>query len=430
MNKEQQILTDHILSDELSRDGNPFPQFIIDNQKRLSQVFLDENHSMDFSKLSAMEVILYFIDTEIYIYPFIDENKTLIQLFKKPEFLNIEQQLEITASSPTKIGLAGGGSDFTDYFEEGKQGHVINCAINLYSTCKLITREDKSISITTINDAEKIEAKSLSELINHKQIGLIATILNFLSPHFGFNLNLSTDFPIGSGLGGSSSITLSILSAFNELLVEKWNKMELVQMAFLCERILFDNSGGWQDQYAIALGGIHEIKFNRNQHLLNKIPLSKDIIRGLEDRLVVCYTNISRNSGQVIDSQRKSLHSNNYLLESITESMSLVDKIKNELINNDFENLSKSLCESGKIKQSFSSHTHSSQLMEIFNQAINHGVIAGKILGAGSGGHFLFMVNKEDKKSIIEKLNISGYPSQAIKIDNGGIIVDAVIVTK
>ena len=61
----------------------------------------------------------------------------------------------------------------------------------------------------------------------------------------------------------------------------------------------------------------------------------------------------------------------------------------------------------------------------MYNNAINAGAIGGKILGAGGGGYFLFLVEPKNKKKVIKSLkklqyidfNLTQEGSQVFKID-------------
>ena len=67
------------------------------------------------------------------------------------------------------------------------------------------------------------------------------------------DLFVSSDFGVGSGLGGSSSVCLAVLGCFNEFRDDRWTKHEMAELAFEIERIHMGVAGGWQDQYAAAL---------------------------------------------------------------------------------------------------------------------------------------------------------------------------------
>jgi D-glycero-alpha-D-manno-heptose-7-phosphate kinase len=90
-----------------------------------------------------------------------------------------------------------------------------------------------------------------------KRNSLLAATVSVLRPTSGFDLFVRSDFPVGSGLGGSSAVTTAIVAAFNELRLDRWTTYELAEVCFQAERLCFGVAGGWQDQYASAFGGFN-----------------------------------------------------------------------------------------------------------------------------------------------------------------------------
>ena len=85
--------------------------------------------------------------------------------------------------------------------------------------------------------------------------------------------------------------------------------------------------------------------------------------------------------------------------------MKLVDEAE-QILNSNTE-----LCEFGKLlnytwelKRSISSDISNSQIDEIYNFAIHHGALGGKLLGAGGGGFLLFYVEKEKQKFFLDNM--------------------------
>ena len=76
-------------------------------------------------------------------------------------------------------------------------------------------------------------------------------------------LEIFSDFPSNSGLGGSSAISAVILGCFNEFRDDPWDTYELSELAFQAERLTLNIAGGWQDQYACTFGGFNFIEFTK-----------------------------------------------------------------------------------------------------------------------------------------------------------------------
>ena len=56
------------------------------------------------------------------------------------------------------------------------------------------------------------------------------------------------------------------------------------------------------------------------------------------------------------------------------------------------------------LKKNLHQSVSSLNLDEIYKTALSSGAIGGKLLGAGGGGYFLFVVNTKNKKKLIKNL--------------------------
>ena len=64
-------------------------------------------------------------------------------------------------------------------------------------------------------------------------------------------------------------------------------------------------SGGWQDQYATVFGGFNFIELKDRENIVNPLRINDDLINELEDSLLLCYTGINHNSGDIHDEQKE-----------------------------------------------------------------------------------------------------------------------------
>ena len=125
-----------------------------------------------------------------------------------------------------------------------------------------------------------------------------------IRPTSGFDLYVRSDFPVGSGLGGSSSVTTAIVAAFNELRLDRWTTYEVAEICFQAKRLCFGVAGGWQDQYASAFGGFNLIEFDGSRNLVHPIRLDASTVNELEECLILCDTQIPHESGAIHKEQR------------------------------------------------------------------------------------------------------------------------------
>jgi D-glycero-alpha-D-manno-heptose-7-phosphate kinase len=201
------------------------------------------------------EQLIKRLDSHIKVIPIIDECGKLQSVISKHNLpLEDEKSIYIRSRAPVRVSFGGGGSDLTHYFEDSS-GAVINTAISIYSHGTMKVRNDSKIIIRSFDLDAILIAENLTDAICQKgAFGLVQALLDVIKPAYGFELNLNSDFPVGSGLGGSATLSAVVLGCFNMLREDQWNQHEVAEIAFQAERLHLGIAGGWQDQYAAVFG--------------------------------------------------------------------------------------------------------------------------------------------------------------------------------
>jgi len=57
------------------------------------------------------------------------------------------------------------------------------------------------------------------------------------------------------------------------------------------------------------------------------------------------------------------------------------------------------------LKKKMSQKITNNKIDKVYNEALNHGALGGKLLGAGGGGFMIFCANLSSQKKIIKKLS-------------------------
>ena len=83
----------------------------------------------------------------------------------------------------------------------------------------------------------------------------------------------------------------------------------------------------------------------------------------------------------------------------------LAKNFEYELINGDLLNLGHILNENWMLKKNLHKTVSNLNLNEIYDDAISAGAIGGKLLGAGGGGYFLFLVKPEKQSNVKKRLS-------------------------
>ena len=370
---------------------------------------------------ASREELMKKFDNGIKAIPVLSKQKRLVNVITRNKF-PIENEGKIFARSraPVRVTFGGGGSDLTHYFKDQK-GAVLNATISIFTHSMLKKRSDKKVKICSYDIGETLKANNLKEAVQSEgKFKLIQSILELIDPQFGFDLYINSDFPVGSGLGGSSTVISSVIGCFNEFREDRWNLHEISELAYQAERILMGVSGGWQDQYASVFGGFNFMEFNIDNNNITPLRLSRDIILELEENLVLCDLMLPHDSNQIHKDQKTQMK-NPEVKELVSKNVALTYKIRENLMRGKVIEIGKSLDKVWKLKKKFGNKITNPTINKIYSDAKKNGAIGGKLLGAGGGGFFLFYAPPSSKNNLIEHLKDSGKIVRNFQFDELGL---------
>jgi D-glycero-alpha-D-manno-heptose-7-phosphate kinase len=379
---------------------------------------INKNFTYLFEHNASRENILKLLDSKIHVIPILSKDFHLISISSHKNIdWNSEYNIISKARSPVRISFAGGGTDLTNYFIE-QNGVVFNATINKFSHAILQKRDDEKIIINS-NDFEKILTfDKISDIKYDDNLDLIKAVIKLLNPEFGFELTTYSDVPTGSGLGGSAVVLSAIIGAFNNFRINKFSQHDIAELAFQAERIELGLNGGWQDQYATVFGGFNFMEFRENENIINPLRISQDILNELEDSLILCYSGISHNSGDIHTNQKDNMNKNQ---EFASIAKDIAYEMKNKILKGQLDNFGELLHKAWETKKRFSNKITTDYLDEIYDFALLNGSIGGKLLGAGGGGYFLFYVPTFKKLKLINALKKKKLTVDTFTFDNQGL---------
>lgn len=360
------------------------------------------------SPATPRELLLKKLDHRIRVIPLLDSARQLVGVVSRDHLpIQAESAVYARARAPVRISFGGGGSDLTHYFSSNEGGAVINTTISLYSHATLRIRDDERVIVRSLDLGETLQADSLSSALEASgRFGLIQALLRAISPDFGFELFLHSDFPMSSGLGGSAVVAASVLGCFNQFRRDQWDLHELAEIAYQAERHYLGVAGGWQDQYATVFGGFNFMEFRMDQNIVHPLRIHPDTLLELEECLILCDTGTTHDSGDIHQDQRQQM-AVEHVRNTVDTNVQLSYEMRNDLLRGRLFQFGQSLDKAWQFKRQFSDKISSSRLDQIYAHAKSSGAIGGKLLGAGGGGFFLFYVPPYRKHQLIAHLEAS-----------------------
>ena len=294
--------------------------------------------------------------------------------------------------------MFGGGTDHPKWFNENS-GSVVSFSIDKYSYITL--RELPPFFSHKFRVAySKVETTESAEQILHPAVREA-----FIKYAGGLKLELHHhgDLPAQSGVGSSSAFAVGLIKSLYAINGKDIDSFTLAEEAIIFEQKDLSENVGSQDQIACALGGINHIEFNANNTWkINKINLDSGYIKDIESRIVLVYSGIPRFSSDISKGLLDRLEMKSQLMNRTKDLANEFNKLL--MKEGDLSLVSEMLKESWSIKKDLNPFSITPELDSFYQSALRKGARAGKVLGAGGGGFFLFWVDPENRANFIKKM--------------------------
>ena len=211
----------------------------------------------------------------------------------------------IRGRAPLRVSFGGGGTDVAPFCVE-QGGAIIGSTINKYAYCSIVPREDDQIIVHSLDFDMTVKYNAKENFVYDGRLDLVTAALKAMDINQGCEVYLQCDAPAGSGLGTSSTVMVSLLTAMARWKGVEMDAYRLADLAYQVEREDLKIDGGYQDQYAATFGGINFIEFHgRNNVVVNPLRIKKDILHELQYNLLLCYTGNIHVSANIIKDQVK-----------------------------------------------------------------------------------------------------------------------------
>lgn len=330
------------------------------------------------------------------------------------------------ARAPLRLGLAGGGTDLSPYCDQFG-GAVLNVTLDRYAFASLLPRDDGQIVFesddTGVGESFTLDASLASaSLILHR--GVYERMIRDFNggQRLALTIRTTVDAPAGSGLGSSSALVVALVHGMRAILGAPLGDYDIAHLAYEIERIDLGLSGGRQDQYAAAFGGINYIEFLAGDRVIvNPLRVRDAIHNELESSIVLCFSGRSRSSAAIIDRQTTGLTGNSVrTLEAMHQLKADAAEMKRALLLGNIDRMAQILDTSWQAKQRTADGVSTDRIHELVELAKENGALAGKVSGAGGGGFMFFLVHPEHRYRLLEVLGRAGASSSPVKFTYQG----------
>ncbi|HEX2630138.1 MAG TPA: dehydrogenase [Chitinophagaceae bacterium] len=331
------------------------------------------------------------------------------------------------SKAPLRIGLAGGGTDVSPY-SDLYGGAILNATVSLYANATIEPIDEKKIILETIDRNEKLEYDwSLSLPIDGK-LDILKGVYNRIQKDYGikeqgFRLSTFVDAPAGSGLGTSSTLVVSIIGAFTEMLRLPLGEYDMAHYAFEIERKDLALAGGKQDQYAATFGGVNFMEFyGDDKVIVNPLRVKQQHLFELENNLVLYYTSTSRESAEIIKKQTRNVtDKKERSIDAMHQLKQQAQMMKEALLKGRLNEIGEILDFGFRQKKEMAEGISNPLMEDIYDTARKAGATGGKISGAGGGGFMIFYCPGNSKYNVIQSLEKFGGKHRSYQFTEHGL---------
>ncbi|MGD1020023.1 MAG: GHMP kinase [Verrucomicrobiia bacterium] len=315
----------------------------------------------------------------------------------------------IITQTPLRISLAGGGTDFADFYEKNG-GCVVSTAIDKFVYCIVKERFDDKIYVNW-------SKKEIVESVDQIEHELVRESLRKVGVTKGIEISFLSDIPAeGSGLGSSSSVTVGVLNALYHYVEAIPTPERLAREACDIEIRILGKPIGVQDQYIAAYGGLRCFEFGPGPAVtVNSVETTRTALEDLDNMLMLFYTGKTRQASSILSQQKSNISERIEVLKQMTRQAHQVRRLV-ELA--DIDGLGAILHQGWEAKRKLAQGVSSDELDKIYERAVKAGAIGGKISGAGGGGFFLLCVPSDKRQSVRHAL--SNLREMPFRLERGG----------
>ena len=293
------------------------------------------------------------------------------------------------AAAPVRLDFAGGWTDVPPYSER-EGGVVVTAAVSLRVHVNVLPggdalhllSEDLGTRVELFPDGTREGSGSLPLLeagVHSMPVGP-ATIVT------------RSDVPQGSGLGSSGALGVAIAAALAHARGEAPSPAEIAERAWRMEAIDAGHPGGRQDQYAAALGGFQVMAFGPDGVSAHPLALDTAFLEELGRSVVLCYTGVSRVSGETIARVMNACERGDPLVTRAFAGLrETAMRLHEALAAADLSRVASLLDTNWQHQQALDAGMRTPRMAELEAAARGAGAIGGKAAGAGAGGSMFFL---------------------------------------
>jgi D-glycero-alpha-D-manno-heptose-7-phosphate kinase len=326
--------------------------------------------------------------------------------------------VQIAASAPTRIDLAGGTIDIWPLYLFHDGALTLNAAISLRAHAQIQSRDDGTVALQSIDTHRTVQAPHWSQLDGRGELSLLA----LLARHYQLeNATLTTrgESPAGAGIAGSSALTIASCGALAHWTHGYRDAEHLLQVAMNVECQTIRVPTGVQDYRPALYGGIAAIELNVDA--VQRIPLDVDAGE-LARRVVLAYTGAPRHSGtNNWEITKRHIDGDRHIFDCFERIRDTAVAMRAALERGDWDEVGRQIAAEWENRKRLAPGVTTERIEDLIARARSAGATAAKVCGAGGGGCLFCYGPPGARPAIVESLAGGGARLLDFQIESEGL---------
>jgi D-glycero-alpha-D-manno-heptose-7-phosphate kinase len=328
----------------------------------------------------------------------------------------------IHAVAPLRISFVGGGTDFPHWYQE-HGGAVLSATVDHFVRVTITPRRDRQVRVRSLDMGHLVEYRLNERPPYDGVMDLPKAAIERFGVETGIDVDIESEAPPGSGLGGSSALVTAMVAALAMLADRSYSAEEVARLSYAIEREDLGISGGWQDQFAASHGGCNLIEFRAGAVEVTPVMADAARFEDLRRHLLLCYTGSVRRDVGLIDHQIQLFRSGRE--ETVLGMKQLTEMayvMRDAIEAGDLGRLGTMLAEAFEAKKRMNPHVAMDTPIEpMLKGAREAGAWGGKICGAGGGGYLLIACPPDVRAQVRATLERLGGQLAAFDFERRGV---------
>ncbi len=318
--------------------------------------------------------------------------------------------------SPMRFDLAGGTLDLWPIWAMLGKACTVNVSISLFTECEIVPVASSKIEIISEDFKKTWTFENLQQFLSStdKDLVFYQAHVSHWMPQTGFSMTTRSESPVGGGLGGSSSLSVSVYKAFAQWIGTKEDIHQIVRACSNIEAFILKTPTGTQDYYGAASQGLNVIDFDFAGVHLQTLQTHRSV---MADKLMIVYTGKSHHSGinnwqvlkKYIDGEIQTCRA----LESLQQT---AQAMRTACKNAQWELIPQLFAREFEARLMLAESFVSPEILNLKNLADQNGAEGFKICGAGGGGCVGLWIKAGTHEQIKQVIEKSGFQILDVQI--------------